>query len=211
MLTFTLAAAFCVLTKLVPAGLIASTVSDLRARLLSADGKNDEPIAVSRTVPLPQGVNPNYLVFASNESKLLVGLAEGAIIVYDANAICSAGTENIIPIHTFLATTSTSARHIYPNPGDLPDLVAVLREPDGNPNTQLVEILDVTALQSVAGWRSGGTPQTLPMSSALIPDLCIRIFADILFSIVVAEGKTDCNWYAKRRYHDVQPDRSEST
>jgi len=55
---------------------------------------------------------------------------------------------------------------MYANPGDIPELVAILREPDGSPDSQLVEVINVSTMQSVAGWSSGGTPESFPMSSA---------------------------------------------
>ncbi|KAH9038586.1 hypothetical protein EDB84DRAFT_1437153, partial [Lactarius hengduanensis] len=50
-----------------------------------------------------------------------------------------------------------------------PDLVAILREPDGTPDSQLVEVINVSTLQSVAGWSSGGTPETFPVSISWSP------------------------------------------
>jgi nucleoporin NUP159 len=55
---------------------------------------------------------------------------------------------------------------MYGNPGDIPELVAILREPDGSPDSQLVEVINVSTMQSVAGWSSGGTPESFPTSSA---------------------------------------------
>lgn len=57
---------------------------------------------------------------------------------------------------------------MYANPGDIPELVVLLREPDGNPQSQLVEVINVSTLQSVAGWSSGGTPETFPVSGAFL-------------------------------------------
>ena len=55
---------------------------------------------------------------------------------------------------------------MYGNPGDIPELVAILREPDGSPDSQLVEVINVSTMLSVAGWSSGGTPESFPTSSA---------------------------------------------
>ena len=78
------------------------------------------------------------------------------------------GTNEVTPLHSFLPTTPTptAVRQMYANPGDIPELVALLREPDGSPDSQLVEVINVSTLQSVAGWSSGGTSETFPASSA---------------------------------------------
>ena len=49
---------------------------------------------------------------------------------------------------------------MYANPGGVPELVAILCEPDGSPNSQLMEVINVSTLQSVAGWSTGGMPET---------------------------------------------------
>jgi nucleoporin NUP159 len=88
--------------------------------------------------------------------------------VFEASDICSPGDNEVSPLHTFLSTTTapTAVRQMYANPGDIPELVAILREPDGSPNSQLVEIINVSTMQSVAGWSAGGTPETFPTSSS---------------------------------------------
>jgi nucleoporin NUP159 len=68
---------------------------------------------------------------------------------------------------------------MYANPGDIPELVAILREPDGSPNSQLVEVINVSTMQSVAGWSAGGTPETFPTSSS-----CNTLFS-LGFSLIV--------------------------
>jgi len=139
----------------------------LRSQLSSQDANSDNTFQPRRSIPF-SSVTPNYLVFACNDTRLVVGLTQGPVIVFDASAICSTGTNDVTPLHTFLPTTPTptAVRQMYENPGDIPELVALLREPDGNPNSQLVEIINVSTLQSVAGWCSGGTPETFPTSSA---------------------------------------------
>jgi nucleoporin NUP159 len=139
----------------------------LRSQLSSQDVKTDNTFQPQRSIPFSD-VTPNYLVFACNDTRLVVGLTQGPVIVFDASAICSTGTNEVTPLHTFLPTTTTptAVRQMYANPGDIPELVALLREPDGNPESQLVEVINVSTLQSVAGWSSGGTPETFPVSGA---------------------------------------------
>ncbi|KAI9451039.1 hypothetical protein BJY52DRAFT_1353684 [Lactarius psammicola] len=147
-----------------------SPLADLRSRLSSQDANSDNTFQPQRTIPF-SSVTPNYLVFACNDTRLVVGLTQGPVIVFDASAICSMGTNEVTPLHTFLPTTPTptAVRQMYANPGDIPELVALLREPDGSPDSQLVEVINVSTLQSVAGWSSGGTPETFPTSISWSP------------------------------------------
>jgi nucleoporin NUP159 len=149
--------------------LISSPLADLRSHLssLDANSDNDNVFQPQRTIPF-SSVNPNYLIFALNDTRLIVGLTHGPVIVFEASAICSPGDNEVTPLHTFLPTTPTptAVRQMYANPGDISELVALLREPDGSPDSQLVEVINVSTMQSVAGWSSGGTPETTPTSSA---------------------------------------------
>ena len=147
--------------------LVASPLADLRSHLSSLDPNSDNAFPPQRKIPF-SSVTPNHLVFALNDSKLVVGLTHGPVIVFKASDICSPGDNEISPLHTFLPTTPapTAVRQMYANPGDIPELVAILRESDGGPNSQLVEIINVSTMQSVAGWSAGGTPETFPTSSS---------------------------------------------
>lgn len=147
--------------------LVSSPLADLRSRLSSQDANSDNTFQPQRKIPF-SSVTPNYLLFALNDTRLVVGLTHGPVIVFEASAICSPGDNEVTPLHTFLPTTPapTAVRQMYANPGDIPDLVAILREPDGSPDSQLVEVINVSTMQSVAGWRSAGTPESFPTSSA---------------------------------------------
>ena len=147
--------------------LVSSPLSDLRSHLSSQDPNSDNAFQPQRKIPFAN-VTPNYLLFALNDTRLVVGLTHGPVIVFEASAICSPGDNEVTPLNTFLPTTPTptAVRQMYANPGDIPELVAILREPDGTPNSQLVQVINVSTMQSVAGWSSGGTPESFPTSSA---------------------------------------------
>ena len=108
--------------------------------------------------------------------------------MFEASAICSPGDNEVSPLHTFLPTTPspTAVRQMYANPGDIPELVAILREPDGSPNSQLVEVINVSTMQSVAGWSAGGTPETFPTSSSYDPlfsfDFSLTVYLIVTWS-----------------------------
>lgn len=150
--------------------IIASPLADLRSHLSSLDPSSESAFQPQRKIPF-SSVTPNQLVFAFNDSKLVIGLTHGPVIVFEASDICSPGDNEVSPLHTFLPTTPTptAVRQMHANPGDIPELVAILREPDGSPNGQLVEVINVSTLQSVAGWSAGGTPETFPTSSPYSP------------------------------------------
>ncbi|TFY82778.1 hypothetical protein EWM64_g1239, partial [Hericium alpestre] len=145
--------------------LILSPISDLRSQLM--DG-NTELFQPQRTVHFP-GVVPHYVTFACNETRIVVSLVQGPVLVYDACVLCMPGSTDVAPLHSFPSTTATSARQICPNPGDIPELVAILREADGKAESQLVEVINVMSMQSVAGWRNGATPDTIPASLSWSP------------------------------------------
>jgi nucleoporin NUP159 len=93
-----------------------------------------------------------------------VGLVQGPVAVFDATSLFSPGGETVAPLQTFEPTSPGPLRQLAPNPGDIPEQVAILRIYDGSPGSQLVQILDVQKLESVAGWKCGSTPDTVPTS-----------------------------------------------
>ena len=118
--------------------LVASPLADLRSHLSSLDPNSDNAFQPQRKIPF-SSVTPNHLVFALNDSRLVIGLTHGPVIVFEASDICSPGDNEVNPLHTFLPTTPTptAVRQMYANPGNIPELVAILRRPDVSPNSQL--------------------------------------------------------------------------
>lgn len=98
------------------------------------------------------------------DTRFVVGLTQGPVLVYDTSRLFTPGSDEIAPLYSFPSTTSSAPRLIFPNPGDIPDLVAILRDADGNSSSQLVEILDVQKMESVGGWRGGDSPDAKPTS-----------------------------------------------
>jgi len=167
--------------------LVASPLADLRSHLSSLDPKSDNAFQPQRKIPF-SSVTPNHLLFALNDTRLVVGLTHGPVIVFEASAICSPGDNEVTPLHTFLSTTPTptAVRQMYANPGDIPEVVAILRESDGSPNGQLVEVINVSTMQSVAGWSTGGTPETFPTSSTYTPLFSVGISLSVFDSFLVS-------------------------
>ncbi|KII89617.1 hypothetical protein PLICRDRAFT_557766 [Plicaturopsis crispa FD-325 SS-3] len=133
--------------------LIFSPLADLRAAYNTTSPPNDEiPFTPQRTLSISSAI-PNILALASSDTRLLVGLLQGQVAVFDTAQLFTPGHGEIQPLHSFQG--SAPPRQIVPNPGDMPDLVAVLREQDAS-----VEVLDVRKNELIAGWRSGNTLDT---------------------------------------------------
>ncbi|KAG2153961.1 hypothetical protein DEU56DRAFT_430221 [Suillus clintonianus] len=150
------------------ATLVLSPLSDLRSAFATVSETNDRPYQPQRKVSLG-ATTPNIIVFASNDSRLVVGLAEGSIMVYATEHLFSPGDGSVNPIYSLPAAPSAFIVSISPNPGDLPDLVAILRESQGGSNALAVELLDLQNLASVGGWVAGSLPNTIPASISWSP------------------------------------------
>ena len=141
-------------------GVLISSLADLRSAFTSQPGDDDIQFTPSRTISLP--VQPNIIQFASDGTRLLVGLTSGATAVYDTSVITSQASTIAQPLHVFPSPTGRPPLDISANPGDLPEIVAVLYESNGSPDSVLVELLDVQKLQVIGGWKSGEVPETTP-------------------------------------------------
>ncbi|KAL4081178.1 hypothetical protein J3A83DRAFT_4367612 [Scleroderma citrinum] len=148
--------------------LILSPLSALRSAFELAAGEDDPPLQPQRRVLL-NGVAPVLVTFASNESRLLIGLSDGSILVYATDQLFSSGDEPLAPVHTFPAFPSATLLSIHPNPEGIPALVAVLRDCGGSPGSLAVELLDVQKLSSLGGWIAGNSPNTTPTAISWSP------------------------------------------
>ncbi|KAI6117162.1 hypothetical protein EDD16DRAFT_1018720 [Pisolithus croceorrhizus] len=148
--------------------LILSPLSALHSAFVSDTAEDEKPFAPQRRVML-QGLTPTMVTFAFNESKLLIGLADNSIAVYEADHLCSAGDVQLAPVHTFPAFPSVTLLSIHPNPEGLSELVAVLRDCSNSPGSLTVELLDVQKLVSAGGWIAGNSPSTVPTAISWSP------------------------------------------
>ncbi|KAH7092837.1 hypothetical protein BKA62DRAFT_663553 [Auriculariales sp. MPI-PUGE-AT-0066] len=110
---------------------------------------------------------PVALKFAAKDEKLVVGFNAGPILVFDVNAFLDP-TSRPVP-HVFQSDAVSYPRIIAPNPGDHPELVAVLRGIYGQERGHYVEILDVVKGTLVGAWHAMGNVNALPMSLAWSP------------------------------------------
>ena len=144
--------------------LILSPLADLRSALAAASAEDEHSYRPQRRVPI-NGAPPHILKFACNDTRVLLGLVDGSIYVYASDQLVSSGEGPVQPIHVF-TTTSSTLLSIQPNPGDIPELVAVLRDCTNSPGSLAVELFDVQKLISSGGWMAGKSPSTTPTSSA---------------------------------------------
>jgi nucleoporin NUP159 len=127
------------------------------SRLYSAlSTSNDEEASFqpSRILPFVLGT-PTTLVFALNDTRLVISTVQGQVHVFDATTLLTDGSGDIQPLRSFPSPATGGPRQVVSNPGDNPELIAVLHETDA-------EVIDVQKLEAVAGWRGGGTPETTP-------------------------------------------------
>lgn len=138
--------------------LFLSPLNDLRSSSKSAKEGNDNEFAFQRTIALPQG-KPNIITFAYQDSRLVVGLEEGLVLVYNAESLFTPGQEQVQPAHT-RQLQSSALQQIAANPGTEPNLVdrfAVV----GNDFVQLFD----SQLEPHGGW-SASDPSTIPAAGA---------------------------------------------
>ncbi|KAF8907368.1 hypothetical protein CPB84DRAFT_1822580 [Gymnopilus junonius] len=124
--------------------IVLSPLEDLRSAFTTAKADNETPFNAKRSLSIP--TKANIIRFACADSRFLVGLEDGSIVVYDTSAILTPGTNDIQPLNR-IQIQSSPLRQIVPNPGSEPglnDLVAVVG--DGN-----VHLLN-KGLESQGGW-----------------------------------------------------------
>ncbi|KAF8150734.1 hypothetical protein B0H34DRAFT_801662 [Crassisporium funariophilum] len=140
--------------------LILSTLEDLRSAFVAAENGSDELFVPKRILPLPGKCN--MVAFASADTRLLVGLEQGTIAVYDTAVLFTSGSDETQPMKT-TQIQSRAFRQIAPNPGteqNLGDLVAVVA--DGK-----VQLLNMQ-LEPQGGWVASDI-MTQPIAVAWSP------------------------------------------
>jgi hypothetical protein len=81
------------------------------------------------------------------------------------------------PTYTFPGDASLPPRDILPNPGENPELVAVMRT-HGQGMGNEVDILDVRDARHIAGWRRGDDPNVSPVCSK---SAAINLLSNLIF------------------------------
>ncbi|KAI9566884.1 hypothetical protein HD554DRAFT_1073297 [Boletus coccyginus] len=148
--------------------LISSPLADLRSALAAASAEDEQSYRPHRRVPI-DGATPHILTFACNDTRLLLGLVAGSIHVYASDQLLSSGEGPVQPIHVLTTSSPAPLLSIQSNPGDIPELVAVLRDCTNSPGSLAVELFDVQKHTSSGGWMAGKSPGTVPTSISWSP------------------------------------------
>ena len=143
-----------------------SKLSELRATFSSPTSEEEIPFTPTRVVTIVGPVAA--ITFASNDSRLLVVYTQGSTAVYDTRALSTPGTDAIQPLHVFRSQNGVPPRDVIANPGDLPDLVAILFETTASLSDHVIELLDVQKLEVAGGWGGSGTAETTPSASRFL-------------------------------------------
>lgn len=86
-------------------------------------------------------------------------------MVYDTEDAFAGKAECLSSCQSITGPTDTLL-DICPNPGEMPELVAILRHVPHGSDSLAVEIRDVRNLHSVGGWRRAEVPNTTPVARA---------------------------------------------
>ncbi|KAJ3490063.1 hypothetical protein NLJ89_g11470 [Agrocybe chaxingu] len=141
--------------------LIFSPLEDLRSAFSAAKEDVEDLFSPKRTLSIQAG-NVNIIDFACNDTRLIVGLENGSLGMYDTASLFTPGTEQIQPLRTVQVQTSP-LRQIAPNPGteaNLSELFAVV----GDGKVQLLNM----QLEPQGGWE-GTDLMSQPISVAWSP------------------------------------------
>jgi nucleoporin NUP159 len=103
------------------------------------------------------------IAVTSDDTRMLLGLKDGRILVHDTSILFTPGTDDIPPLHSWPSSPYVP-QQILPNPGDIPNLIAILLPP-GAP--QSVVVLDVQKHESFAGWERDDTSDPVTTSVSL--------------------------------------------
>ncbi|KAH0833488.1 hypothetical protein J3R83DRAFT_12612 [Lanmaoa asiatica] len=132
--------------------LILSPLADLRSALAATSAEDEQSYRPQRRVTI-SGASPYILKVAVQRHQSTTGIRG-----------CP-----VQPIHVFATSSPTALLSIQPNPGDIPELVAVLRDCANSPGSLVVELFDVQKLISFGGWMAGRSPSTTPTSISWSP------------------------------------------
>jgi len=175
--------------------LIFSSLEHLRSAFTAAK-EEQEVFIPKRTLPLAFG-KANIVTFACHDTRLLLGLEQGAVTIYDTAALFSSGSGDIQPLK-MTQLQSGPLRQIVPNPGteqNLSNLVVVVG--DGK-----VALLDMQ-LEPQGGWTAS---DSLTQPIAGLCAYCLISSFDSHYQIIsclVTERETSCYWITNGGHFDL--------
>lgn len=170
--------------------IILSPLKDLRDSISSASEDDKGLFFPQRDLSLGVGL-PTTVAFALNDTRLVVGVDNGSIYVYDTAKLFSSGSDSISPLRTH-SPQAGALRQIAPNPGTEPDLVdtvAVVRS-DG-----VVQLMN-TMLESLGGWSSADSNAS-PVAGEYHPVCDRHHTSNQTRSVLVSQRQTPRHRFAK--------------
>jgi hypothetical protein len=169
--------------------IIASPLSQLREEAVALTEESSEvAFHATNTLSLPGPIS--VITFAQHDTRLIVGLANGAICVYDCGGLFNGYPLPPSPLHTF-ETSPCPIMSISPNPEGIPELIAVCRESRSKPGSQAVEILNLADASLTGMWTAGPDLETVPSSSKRYYNFKRNTQLTRSISLVVTERKAD--------------------
>ena len=107
---------------------------ELRRAIVSSTADEGEvPFSLKRVLGLtPMNATPIHLTFALRDERLVVGLAEGHILIYNSRQLLSPESKAIQPLKATPLSSVGAIRQLLANSEDLPGLVAVQCDIDGS-------------------------------------------------------------------------------
>lgn len=96
-----------------------STLEDLRSAFTVAKEGNENLFSPKRSLPVTSA-NVNIIAFGSNDTRLVVGLEDGSLAIYDTAPLFTPGTGGVSPLKA-MQIQSSPLRQILPNPGTDPN------------------------------------------------------------------------------------------
>lgn len=116
------------------------------------------------------------ITFARGDTRIVAALSNGAVAIFDSAVLFSRGNDTLSPLHVFQSSTPGPVRQLAPNPGDSPELLAVLHEPNTTPGSTLVQVFDLQKLEALVGWSCGAVSDTIPTTRKCICVLYVTFF-----------------------------------
>lgn len=126
--------------------IILSPLEELRKAIVNASEDDKGFFFPQRDLSLDLGL-PTMLAFAHNDTRMIVGVDNGSIYVYDTAALFSSGSDPVSPLRS-CDPQAGALRQIAPNPGSEPDLIDTIAVVRSDGSVQLTN----TMLETLGGW-----------------------------------------------------------
>lgn len=146
--------------------LVCSPLNELRNSMESNESSSSPFVSFQPRISIKLAGTPCNIRVAFNEERLLVGMLDGSVIVYDLQVLDQSPSK---PLSIIPAKSSHPIKTILPNTGDTPELVAILHSPSNEQESYQVEIFDVNSCKPLVSWCKGDDHSFAPVSISWSP------------------------------------------